>query len=251
MGNTTIYIRDVAYVRDGFPPQTNIVRVDGQRASLLTIQKTGNASTLDIVAGSKRCCRGSMRTLPPELQIKPLADQSLFVRASIDGVVREGPDRRMPDRVMILIFLGSWRSTVIIAVSIPLSILSSIIVMSALGETINIMTLGGLALAVGILVDDATVEIENINRKSPKAKKFKRRFWMARSRLRFRHSFQPWRFASCFCRCSFSPAWPVIFLFRWRKRLCSPCWLRICCRERWCRPWPNTCCAVMSRKLAT
>src|SRR5579862_855159 len=164
VGSTTIYIRDVAYVRDGFPPQTNIVRVDGQRASLLTIQKTGNASTLDIISGIKAMLPRIQAQVPPELQIKPLADQSLFVRASINGVLREGLIAACLTGLMILIFLGSWRSTVIIAVSIPLSILTSIIVMSALGETINIMTLGGLALAVGILVDDATVEIENINR---------------------------------------------------------------------------------------
>src|SRR6195256_667310 len=163
VGSTTVYIRDVAYVRDGFPPQTNIVRVDGQRASLLTIQKTGNASTLDIISGVKALMPRIQAQVPPELQIKPLADQSLFVRASIDGVVKEGIIAACLTGIMILIFLGSWRSTVIIAVSIPLSILTSIIVLSALGETINIMTLGGLALAVGILVDDATVAIENIN----------------------------------------------------------------------------------------
>src|ERR1700681_3584728 len=164
VGTSTIYIRDVAFVRDGFPPQTNIVRVDGQRASLLTIQKTGNASTLEIISGVKALLPRIQAQVPPELQIKPLADQSLFVRASVDGVVREGLIAACLTGIMILIFLGSWRSTVIIAVSIPLSILSSIIALSALGETINIMTLGGLALAVGILVDDATVGIENINR---------------------------------------------------------------------------------------
>ncbi len=174
VGNTTIYIRDVAYVRDGFPPQTNIVRVDGQRASLLTIQKTGNASTLDIISGIKAMLPRIQAQLPPELQIRPLADQSLFVRASIDGVVREGLIAACLTGIMILIFLGSWRSTVIIAVSIPLSILSSIIAMSALGETINIMTLGGLALAVGILVDDATVEIENINRNIAEGKEIQK-----------------------------------------------------------------------------
>jgi len=164
VGSTTVYVRDVAFVRDGFPPQTNIVRVNGQRASLVTIQKTGNASTLDIIAGIKAMLPRIQSQLPPELQIRPLADQSIFVRASIDGVLKEGLIAAVLTGLMILIFLGSWRSTLIIAVSIPLSILTSIIVMSALGETINIMTLGGLALAVGILVDDATVEIENINR---------------------------------------------------------------------------------------
>jgi len=164
VGSTTIYIRDVAWVRDGFPPQTNIVRVNGQRAALLTIQKAGNASTLDVIAGIKNILPQIKATVPPDLDIKPLADQSLFVRASIDGVLKEATIAACLTGLMILIFLGSWRSTVIIAISIPLAILTSIITLSALGETINIMTLGGLALAVGILVDDATVEIENINR---------------------------------------------------------------------------------------
>jgi multidrug efflux pump subunit AcrB len=164
VGNTTIYLRDVAWVRDGFPPQTNIVRVNGQRSSLLSVLKTGDASTLDIVSGIKGLLPTIEATLPKELQIKPLADQSLFVRASIDGVLKEATIAACLTGLMILIFLGNWRSTVIVAVSIPLSILTSIIVLSALGESINIMTLGGLALAVGILVDDATVEIENINR---------------------------------------------------------------------------------------
>jgi CzcA family heavy metal efflux pump len=164
VGSTTIYIRDVAYVRDGFPPQTNIVRVNGQRSVLLTVLKSGQTSTLDIIAGVKSLLPQIAAGLPPQLHINPLADQSLFVRASIDGVIKEATIAACLTGLMILIFLGNWRSTVIIAVSIPLSILTSIIVMSALGETINIMTLGGLALAVGILVDDATVEIENINR---------------------------------------------------------------------------------------
>jgi multidrug efflux pump subunit AcrB len=159
-----VYIRDVAHVRDGFPPQTNIVRVDGQRASLLSIIKTGDASTLDIVKGVRDKLPAIKAQLPPQLRMIPLADQSIFVRAAITGVVREAIIAACLTAIMILVFLGSWRSTLIIAVSIPLSILTSIIVLSALGETINIMTLGGLALAVGILVDDATVEIENINR---------------------------------------------------------------------------------------
>ena len=150
-------------MRNGFPPQTNIVRVDGSRAALLTIQKVGNASTLDIINNVKTLLPTIQASLPPELEIKPLADQSVFVEASISGVLREALVAACLTALMILVFLGSWRSTVIIAVSIPLSILSSIIVLSALGETINIMTLGGLALAVGMLVDDATVAIENIN----------------------------------------------------------------------------------------
>src|SRR6476469_9214128 len=164
VGSTPIYIRDVAHVRNGYPPQTNIARVDGQRAALMVVQKTGNASTLDVIASVKEAVARVLPGLPPNLEVKPLADQSLFVRASIQGVLREAVIAACLTALMILVFLGSWRSTIIIAVSIPLSILTSIIVLSALGETINIMTLGGLALAVGILVDDATVAIENINR---------------------------------------------------------------------------------------
>ena len=164
VGTNTIYIRDVAHVRDGNPPQTNIVMVDGQRAALMTILKLGTTSTLDIINEIKQQLPTVLAGLPPEFRARPIADQSLFVRASINGVVREGVVAACLTGLMILIFLGSWRSTIIIAVSIPLSILTSIIVLSAIGQTINIMTLGGLALAVGILVDDATVEIENINR---------------------------------------------------------------------------------------
>src|ERR1700721_3106064 len=164
VGTSTIYIHDVANVRDGFPPQTNIVRVNGQRSALMTILKSGDASTLDIISSVKSLLPSIKATLPPALVINPLSDQSIFVKASIVGVVREAIIAACLTGFMILVFLGSWRSTLIIAVSIPLSILTSIIVLSALGETINIMTLGGLALAVGILVDDATVEIENINR---------------------------------------------------------------------------------------
>ena len=163
-GNSTIYIKDVAYVRDGYPPQTNIVRVDGKRAVLMSIQKNGNASTLDIISQIKKLLPKVQAGLPSDLNIRLASDQSLFVNAAIQGVVREALIAACLTAIMILVFLGSWRSTFIIAISIPLSILTSIIVFSALGETINIMTLGGLALAVGILVDDATVEIENINR---------------------------------------------------------------------------------------
>ena len=164
LNGATIYVHDVAHVRDGSPPQTNIVRVDGQRSALVTIQKSGQVSTLDIISRVKARLPQLAATLPPQLKITPLADQSIFVRGAIDGVIREAIIAACLTAIMILVFLGSWRSTLIIAVSIPLSILVSIITLSALGETINIMTLGGLALAVGILVDDATVEIENINR---------------------------------------------------------------------------------------
>jgi len=164
VNGAVIYVRDVAHVRDGFPPQTNIVRVDGQRATLMSILKTGSSSTLDIIAGIHEKLPGILSQMPPQLRVNALNDQSIFVRGAINGVVREAIIAACLTGMMILIFLGSWRSTIIIAVSIPLSILSSLICLSALGETINIMTLGGLALAVGILVDDATVEIENINR---------------------------------------------------------------------------------------
>jgi multidrug efflux pump subunit AcrB len=164
INGSTIYVHDVSHVRDGFPPQTNILRVDGQRAALVTIQKTGSSSTLDIISRVRAKLPLIASGLPPQLRIQPLADQSIFVRGAINGVIREAIIAACLTAIMILVFLGSWRSTIIIAVSIPLSILVSIITMSALGETINIMTLGGLALAVGILVDDATVEIENINR---------------------------------------------------------------------------------------
>jgi multidrug efflux pump subunit AcrB len=162
-GNT-VYMHDVAHVRDGFSPQTNVVRRDGMRGSLLTVQKVGATSTLDIVQRVKDALPAIRAALPPELRIEPLADQSIFVRAAVSGVIREAVIAACLTAMMILLFLGSWRSTLIIAISIPLSILTSIVCLSALGETINIMTLGGLALAVGILVDDATVTIENIER---------------------------------------------------------------------------------------
>ena len=164
VNGTTIYVRDVAYVRDGFSPQTNIVRQDGARGVLLTVLKNGGASTIDIVKNIRAILPRVLATVPPDLNVKLLFDQSLFVRAAIQGVVKEALTAACLTAAMILLFLGNWRSTLIIAVSIPLSILTSVIVMSALGETFNIMTLGGLALAVGILVDDATVEIENIER---------------------------------------------------------------------------------------
>src|SRR6266567_638835 len=164
IGSTTIYIKDVAWVRDGFPPQTNIVRVNGQRSVLLTIQKAGDSSTLDVISGIKSILPRIAATVPSQLKMSPLADQSIFVKGAISGVVREALIAACLTAFMILMFLGNWRSTIIIATSIPLAILCSIITLSLIGQTINIMTLGGLALALGILVDDATVEVENINR---------------------------------------------------------------------------------------
>ena len=163
VNGTVIYLRDVAHVRDGYPPQTNMVRMEGHRAVLMSVLKTGSASTLNIVDSIKAMMPEVKAGLPSDLHISLLADQSLFVRSAISGVVREGLIAAALTAAMILFFLGSWRSTFIIAISIPLSVLASIVCLSLLGETINIMTLGGLALAVGILVDDATVTIENIN----------------------------------------------------------------------------------------
>ncbi len=164
VGNSTIYLRDVATVSDGFTPQTNIVRQDGQRGVLVSILKAGTASTIDVVKGIRNALPQIAQTVPPELKMTPLGDQSIFVSAAVSGVIREAVIATALTAAMILIFLGSWRSTIIIAVSIPLSILGSVMVLSFLGETINIMTLGGLALAVGVLVDNATVTIENMER---------------------------------------------------------------------------------------
>src|ERR1700756_5663708 len=164
VNGATLYMRDVAHIRDGFAPQTNVVRQDGNRGALMSIYKNGKASTLQIVAGVKGIVQQAAQALPPELKITALFDQSLFVRASIYGVIREALIAAALTAIMILIFLGDWRPTIVISISIPLSIFVSIILLGAIGETINIMTLGGLALAVGILVDDATVEIENIER---------------------------------------------------------------------------------------
>src|SRR6202453_2277893 len=158
-----VYFHDVAHVRDGAAPQTNIVRVDGEPASLMTIQKTGDASTLEIIKEIKERLPVVREASPPALEVNAIGDQSVFVSGAISGVIREGVIAAALTGLMILLFLGSWRSTLIITISIPLSVLSSIACLSMIGETINIMTLGGLALAVGILVDDATVAIENIN----------------------------------------------------------------------------------------
>jgi len=163
VNGATIYVRDVAQVRDGSPPQANVVRVNGGRSVLMTVLKSGSVSTLDIVAGVKNILPRLELTLPPSFKVLLLGDQSVFVKAAVSGVIREGVIAAALTSLMILLFLGSWRSSLIISISIPLAILISITVLSALGQTLNVMTLGGLALAVGILVDDATVTIENIN----------------------------------------------------------------------------------------
>jgi multidrug efflux pump subunit AcrB len=209
----TTYIRDVAHVHDGSPPQTNIVRVNGQRAVLMSILKIGNASTLDIVDTLRAMLPKIQAAVPQELQIHALSDQSLFVRAAISGVIREGVIAAALTGLMILLFLGSWRSTLIIAISIPLSILASILSLSALGETINIMTLGGLALAVGILVDDATVTIENINSHLEEGKEVRDAIMEGANQI----------------------AVPNICLRRWPKPWCSPCWRPMCFHAPWSR----------------
>jgi multidrug efflux pump subunit AcrB len=163
IGGATIFVRDIGHVYDGSAPQTNVVHVDGKRAVLMTIMKAGSTSTIAIVDGVKAALVKVGAILPPELNVAPLNDQSLFVKASVSGVVKEGALAAALTSLMILLFLGSWRSTVIIAASIPLAVLAAVATLSATGQTLNIMTLGGLALAVGILVDDATVTIENIN----------------------------------------------------------------------------------------
>ncbi len=164
VGGTVIHISDVAQVRDGYFPQENIVRQDGVRSTLLQVFKNGSASTISVAAGVKAAMANILKTVTSDIQVKQFADQSVFVKAAVSGVVREGVIAAALTAIMILLFLGSWRSTLIIAVSIPLSVLSSLAILSVLGQTINIMTLGGLALAVGILVDDATVTIENVER---------------------------------------------------------------------------------------
>src|SRR5437764_1237100 len=160
----TIRVRDVAQVRDGYDPQTNIVRQDGVRSVLMVLLKNGSASTLSVVAGAKQAMANVLNTVNGAVRVKEFSDQSVFVRAAISGVVREGVIAGALTALMILLFLGSWRSTIVVAISIPLSVLASLAVLGALRDTINLMTLGGLALAVGILVDDATVTIENIER---------------------------------------------------------------------------------------
>src|SRR6202165_2296622 len=163
VNGTVIYMRDVAYVHDGSPPQTNVVHVDGKSAVLLAVIKAGAVSTLSVISGIKQLLPSVAKTLPPGLNLTAVGDQSVFVTSAVSSVIREGVIAAALTGLMILLFLGNWRSALIISISIPLAILVSLTMLSVLGETINVMTLGGLALAVGILVDDATVTIENIN----------------------------------------------------------------------------------------
>src|SRR3984957_6502670 len=173
VGGAVIRIRDVAQVRDGYMPQQNVVRQDGVRSTLISVLKHGSASTLTVASGVKAAMAKVLKTVTENLQVKQFADLSVFVKSAVTGVVREGVIAACLTAIMLLLFLGSWRSTVIVAISIPLSILTSLAILSAIGETINLMTLGGLALAVGILVDDATVEIENVHRQMALGKPLK------------------------------------------------------------------------------
>ena len=242
VNGSPIYIRDIGHVRDGFAPQTNIVRQDGSRGVLLTVMKGGNASTLDVVDGVRKLLPSVSATLPPELKIQPLADQSIFVRASINGVIREAVIAACLTGLMILLFLGSWRSTLIIAVSIPLSILTSIIVLSFLHETINIMTLGGLALAVGILVDDATVDNRK-HRPQPGPGQGARAGHPGRRRAdrRSRAGLHAVHLHRVPAHVLSSAAWRATCSCRWPKRWCSPCWPPTSFRAPWCRRWRSTC----------
>ena len=200
----TIFIRDVAQVRDGYAPQVNIVKLNGQKAALLSVLKNGGASTVDVVEGVKNRLPFVKSQLPPELNVEPLFDQSIFVTDALHGVVVEGTIAATLTALMILLFLGSWRSTIIVAISIPLAICCSLILLAALGRTINIMTLGGLALAVGILVDDATVTIENIHRHMSLGKR------MVKSILDGAHQIAIPAFVSTLCICIVFV--PVFFL---------------------------------------
>ena len=227
VGNAVVYLRDVAYVHRGGPPQQNIVLVKGQQSILLQILKSGDASTLAVVSGVLAKLPELLKTLPPGMTITPLNDASTFVRASIEDVVQEMVTAAFLAGIAVLLFVGSWRSTLIVATSIPLSILSSILALSWLGQTINVMTLGGLALAVGILVDDATVMIENINTHlERRTQTASIRGWRARSSMRQTRSLcrrlsPRSASASSGCRCFNSAAWLAICSFRSRRRSSS------------------------------
>jgi multidrug efflux pump subunit AcrB len=205
LNGVPVYIKDVAHVRMGNAVQTNVVRRDGKRGVLMTILKGEGASTLDVVKRVRAALPSIQAQVPPELKMELLFDQSVFVRAAVEGVLKEGAIAAGLTALMILLFLGSWRSTLIVATSIPLSILASVIVLWALGHSLNSMNLGGMALAVGILVDDATVEIENVHRNLGMRSHCGRPFSTARLRSLFRRSFRPWRSVLCSFRlCSWS-----------------------------------------------
>jgi multidrug efflux pump subunit AcrB len=228
VGGAPVYVRDVAQIRDGAAVQTSMVRVNGTRGALMTVLRNGKASTLTIVNAVKKAMPGILAGLTPELEVREMADQSLFVRAAVQGVLREAGIAAGLTGLMILLFLGSWRSTVIVCVSIPLSILTSLIILNLMGETINVMTLGGMALAVGILVDDATVEIENVHRNMGMRKP------LARAILDGAQQIAAPAFVSTLCICIVFV--PVLMLTGAARYL----FMRF--RGRWCRTWCITCC---------
>ncbi len=236
-----IYMRDVATVSDGFQVQTNIVRQDGHRGVLISVLKAGNASTLNVVKGVRAMLPFIATIVPPELRMVPLSDQSVFVRGAVSGVIRETVIAAALTAMMILLFIGSWRSTIIIAISIPLSILSSVIILSLLGETINTMTLGGLALAVGILVDDATVTIENIERFLEEGHGLHEAILDGAAQIAVP------AMVSTLCICIvFLPmfswaAWLAISLFPSPRLWFLRCLLPISYPELWCLPWRCIC----------
>ncbi len=234
----TTYLRDVAYVRDGFQPQTNIVRQDGVRGVLLSVIKNGGASTLDIVSNLRALLPVAQQGMPADIKVTPLFDQSVFVKAAVSGVVAEAIIAALLTAAMVLLFLGNWRSTMIIALTIPLSILASILALYALGETLNLMTLGGLALSVGILVDQAIVTIENIERHLAHGHAAQRGDHGRRGGDRGPPcSSRRCASASSSCRCSSSRAWRASCSCRWPRRWCSRCWPPTSCRARWCPRW--------------
>jgi len=248
VNGTVITMRDVAYVHDGAPPQTNVVHVDGQNAVLLSIVKSGATSTLAIISQVKQLLPAIRATLPPSLNISAVGDQSSFVTSAVSGVMREGLIAAALTALMILLFIGSWRSTVIIITSIPLAILASVAALSALGETINIMTLGGLALAVGILVDDATVTIENINWHLERGKDVTTAIMDGARQIVVPAT------VSLMCICiAFVPmvglGGVAGYLFRpLPKPCCSRWWRLTCCRAPWCPPWRTICCGRTPRR---
>ena len=238
----TVFLSDVAQVHDGFPPQTSMVHVDGRRSAMLSVLKTANASTLDIVQRVRAALPRIQTTLPADLEVTPLFDQSVFVRAALNGVLREALIAAALTGLMILLFLGSWRSTLVILVSIPLAILVSVIVFSLMGQTLNTMTLGGLALAVGILStmrrwrSRTPTAISAWGNPSPVPSS------TARSRSRCPRSSPRSASASSSCRSSSSPASPATSSHPWRSPSCWPCWPATSCRAPWSRRWCSTCC---------
>jgi hypothetical protein len=249
VGGTIIYVRDVAYVHQGSPPQTNMVRVNGAKAVLMTILKAGRTSTLNVIDGVKSLLPRIKDNLPPTLHLNAVGDQSVFVKAAVTGVIREGAIAAVLTGLMILLFLGSARSTAIIMIEIPLAILFSLVALSMLGETINVMTLGGLALAVGILVDDGTVTLENINWHLEQGKD------ITTAIIDGARQIVVPAFVTLVCICIvFVPMFalgggsPDICSGRWPSPWCSRFSGRSSCRELSCRRWLTICCAATGRR---